>query len=114
MRRKAGESRKQKDKNRAFYRTKRLQIVSNNNVIVVGSSGTGKTHNFLKPNILQCNTNMVISDAKGTLFKECGHVLERNGYTIKILNLQDLSRSMRYNPFHYIENEVTIQQQPLG
>ncbi len=36
----------------------------NNNVIVVGSSGTGKTHNFLKPNILQCNTNMVISDAK--------------------------------------------------
>lgn len=81
----------------------------NNNVIVVGSSGTGKTHNFLKPNILQCNTNMVISDAKGTLFKECGHVLERNGYTIKILNLQDLSRSMRYNPFHYIENENDIE-----
>lgn len=81
----------------------------NNNVIVIGSSGSGKTHNFLKPNILQCNTNMVISDAKGTLLKECGHVLEQNGYVIKILNLHDLSKSMRYNPFHYIESEDDIE-----
>lgn len=81
----------------------------NNNVIVIGSSGSGKTHNFLKPNILQCNTNMVISDAKGTLLRECGHVLEQNGYTIKILNLHDLSKSMRYNPFQYIEREDDIE-----
>lgn len=81
----------------------------NNNVIVIGSSGSGKTHNFLKPNILQCNTNMVISDAKGTLLKECGHVLEQNGYVIKILNLHDLSKSMRYNPFQYIESEDDIE-----
>lgn len=81
----------------------------NNNVIVIGSSGSGKTHNFLKPNILQCNTNMVISDAKGTLLKECGHVLEKDGYVIKILNLHDLSKSMRYNPFQYIESEDDIE-----
>lgn len=43
------------------------------------------------------------------MLKECGHVLEQNGYTIKILNLHDLSKTMRYNPFHYIESEDDIE-----
>lgn len=43
------------------------------------------------------------------MLKECGHVLEQNGYAIKILNLHDLSKSMRYNPFQYIESEDDIE-----
>lgn len=46
--------------------TWRTQI--NNNVLVVGPSGAGKTRSYVKPNILQANTNMIVSDAKGARF----------------------------------------------
>ena len=37
----------------------------NNNVCLVGASGRGKTRNFIKPNIMQMNSNYVISDPNG-------------------------------------------------
>lgn len=74
----------------------------NDNVIVIGGSGSGKTRYFVKPNILQMACNYIITDPKGSLIKEVGNAFEKNGYDIKILNLVDMSKSMRYNPFKYI------------
>ena len=37
----------------------------NNNVVLVGASGRGKTRNFIKPNIMQMNSSYVISDPNG-------------------------------------------------
>lgn len=59
----------------------------NNNVLVVGASGRGKIRYFIKPNILQMNTNYIISDPKGVLLSEVGNVLKKNGYKIKVFNL---------------------------
>ncbi|MEE0885132.1 MAG: type IV secretory system conjugative DNA transfer family protein, partial [Faecalimonas sp.] len=77
----------------------------NNNIIIVGSPGSGKTRKFIKPNILQKNTSYIITDVKGNLITECGEILTNKQdendceYTIKVLNLIDPSKSMHYNPF---------------
>ena len=38
----------------------------------------------------------------------CGHVLQKNGYQIKILNSLNFKKSMHYNPFAYIHSEKDI------
>lgn len=80
----------------------------NNHVLVVGTSGTGKTRYFIEPNILQGNASFVIADAKGGILKDCGKSLEEMGYKIRVLNLHDLEQSMNYNPFHYIHTQDDI------
>lgn len=80
----------------------------NNNVLVVGGSGSGKTRFMLKPNIMQTNADYVVTDPKGTILNETGYILRKSNYKIKVLNLIDFDKSMRYNPFHYIRNEQDI------
>lgn len=80
----------------------------NNNVLLVGASGRGKTRNFIKPNIMQMNSNYVISDPKGTLVLELGNMLESHGYKVKVLNLLDMEHSNSYNPFKYIRCEADV------
>ena len=80
----------------------------NDNVIVMGSSGTGKTHSFVKPNILQMNTNYVVADAKGEILADVGSSLKQNGYDIRVLNLVNLKHSMSYNPLKYINNDLDL------
>lgn len=47
----------------------------NNNALVIGPSGAGKTRNVLKPNLLQMNASYIVLDTKGTLCREVGPVL---------------------------------------
>ena len=80
----------------------------NNNVLVIGGSGSGKTRFWLKPNLLQMHSSYVVTDPKGTIIEECGHALDKNGYRIKFFNTIDLKKSMHYNPFAYIHSEKDI------
>ncbi len=80
----------------------------NKNVMVIGGSGSGKTRFFVKPNLMQMHSSYVVTDPKGTLVLECGKMLERNGYEIKILNTINFKKSMRYNPFAYLKSEKDI------
>ena len=89
-------------------RPKNPKTARNKNVLVVGGSGSGKTRFWLKPNLMQIHSSYVITDPKGTLALECGKMLQRNGYKIKILNTINFSKSMRYNPFAYIRSEKDI------
>jgi type IV secretion system protein VirD4 len=89
-------------------RPKNPKTARNKNVLVVGGSGSGKTRFWLKPNLMQMHSSYVITDPKGTLILECGKMLQRNGYAIKILNTINFSKSMRYNPFAYIRSEKDI------
>ena len=74
----------------------------NNNVCVVGSSGSYKTRSYCKPNILQANTSMIVSDSKGTLFGECGEYLRKKGYKGLNIDLVDMHSNIGYNPLDYI------------
>ena len=85
----------------------------NKNVLIVGGSGSGKTRFFIKPNLMQCDskdypTSFVVTDPKGSIIIECGKLLRRRGYRIKILNTINFKKSMRYNPFAYIHSEKDI------
>ena len=80
----------------------------NKNVLVVGGSGSGKTRFWLKPNLLQCHSSYVVTDPKGTVLIECGKLLQRGGYKIKVLNTINFKKSMRYNPFVYIRSEKDV------
>ncbi len=80
----------------------------NKNVIVLGGSGSGKTRFFVKPNLMQMHSSYVITDSKGTILVECGRMLQKNGYKIKVFNTINFKRSMHYNPFAYIETEKDI------
>jgi len=89
-------------------RPKNPKYARNKNVLVIGGSGSGKTRFFVKPNLMQMHSSYVVTDPKGTLVLECGKMLERNGYEIKILNTINFKKSMRYNPFAYIRSEKDI------
>ena len=84
----------------------------NKNVLVIGGSGSGKTRFFIKPNIMQCTKtkgcSLVITDPKGSIAVECGKLMLRNGYKVKIFNSINFKKSHHYNPFAYIHSEKDI------
>ena len=94
-------------------RPKDPKTARNKNVLVIGGSGSGKTRFFIKPNLMQCQSkdypvSFVVTDPKGSIVVECGRLLERNNYRIKIFNTINFSKSMHYNPFSYIHSEKDI------
>lgn len=80
----------------------------NANTLVIGGSGSGKTFQFMLPNILSMSGSYLINDVKGELLINTGKFLENNGYRIKVLNIKDMANTMKYNPFKYIETENDI------
>jgi len=89
-------------------RPKNPKFARNKNVLVIGGSGSGKTRFFVKPNLMQMHSSYVVTDPKGTILTECGTMLKRNGYHIRVLNTINFKRSMHYNPFAYIHSEKDI------
>ena len=94
-------------------RPKDPKTARNKNVLVIGGSGSGKTRFFIKPNLMQCQSkdypvSFVVTDPKGSIVVECGRLLEKNNYRIKIFNTINFSKSMHYNPFAYIHSEKDI------
>ena len=89
-------------------RPKDPKTARNKNVLVVGGSGSGKTRFFIKPNLMQLHSSYVVTDPKGSILVECGKLLERNHYRIKVFNTINFKKSMHYNPFAYIHSEKDI------
>ena len=78
----------------------------NNNDLIIGPSGAGKTRGYVIPNILQCNGSMVVADTKGTICPEVGPILAQEGYKVMEINLADCALSpYGYNPLAYIRRD---------
>lgn len=99
-----------------------VKYALNQNVLVVGGSGSGKTRFYVKPNLMQMHSSYVVTDPKGTTLPECGKMLQRgqpivrNGeiigykpYSIRVFNTIDFDKSMHYNPFAYIRPKTREQ-----
>lgn len=84
--------------------------IANNNMIVVGAPGTGKSFRIVAPNLLRNDASVVVLDVKGDLLRNYGKAMEKNGYQIKCLDVisSDFGKSHMYNPFVYIKTEVDL------
>lgn len=80
----------------------------NLNVLVIGGSGASKTRGYVKPNILEANTNYVITDPKQEVLTATGGFLRKQGYDVRVLNLVNLEQSDGYNPFVYLRDDKDV------
>jgi len=83
-------------------------LIGNNNVMIVGGAGTGKSRFVIKPNMLQMNASYVITDPSGEMIRSLGRVLLNHGYKIKVFNISDMLHSNCYNPLKYIRSDVGV------
>ena len=70
----------------------------NNNDLIIGGSGTGKTGGYVIPNLLTPYGNMIVSDTKGRLYNEMKTVLENAGYHVMKIDFIHPRESVGYNP----------------
>ena len=89
----------------AMYRGEYLGLNLNNkkanrsaNVLIIGGTGTGKTFKYIKPNILQENCSIVVTDPSGDIFRSFAPYLLSKGYNVFLFNASDFSMSNHYNP----------------
>lgn len=91
---------------RMSLNTKKTNL--NNNVLIIGGSGAGKTFFEVKPNIMQMHSSFIITDPKGEILRSTGAMLKNNGYNVKVINLLEMEHSNCYNPFSYIREETDV------
>lgn len=82
--------------------------LSNNNMLIVGSSGSFKTTSIMHQNLLQMGSSYVVLDVKGDTQRKLGKRFEQAGYKIYSLNFKNPAKSDRYNPFAWIETEADM------
>ena len=84
----------------------------NKNIAVFGSSGSMKTIGFLITNLLELlkyKKSIIVTDAKGEIYRKTNTIFRENGYIVKVFNLKDMEHSDRWNPFGENENLTDIQ-----
>ena len=80
----------------------------NNNDLICGATGCGKTRGYVIPNIKISEESMIICDTKGMLYGELAEDLRSRGYRVMNLDLVGDVSEYGYNPFLYIrKNQKT-------
>lgn len=74
----------------------------NNNDLIIGPSGAGKTRGYVIPNILQCNGSMIITDTKGSIRDQVEGILKKKGYRVLSIDFTDCGEGCGYNPLDFI------------
>jgi type IV secretion system protein VirD4 len=85
-----------------------LETKINNNTLIIGGAGTGKSHYYVRPNLMQLHSSYIITDPKGELHSTTKDMFLKNGYNVKVLNLVNMKESNKYNPFAYIKNDIDV------
>ncbi len=91
-----------------YYSLDCYETQLNNNVLVVGTSGSGKTRSIVTPNLLQAVGSYVVSDPKGSLYDKYGDYLRKQGYKVRKLDFTNPSESCGWNFFNYIHTPLDI------
>ena len=71
----------------------------NNNDLIIGPSGAGKTRGYVIPNILKCRgQSLIVTDTKGSLREQTEAALIQAGYKIINIDFTDCGNSYGWNP----------------
>lgn len=94
----------------AYYSMCSEKTGLNNNVCVVGGSGTGKTRGVVEPNLLRATGSYVVCDSRGALYNMYHDYLVERGYQVRLLDFTNPANndSCHYNPLFYIANTAEI------
>lgn len=80
----------------------------NNNDLIIGSSGSGKTGGYVIPNIQNISGSLIVTDTKGRLSKMFTGTLKSKGYKVFTLDFVNPMNSCGYNPL------MVIRRKPNG
>ena len=81
--------------------------------LIVGTTGSGKTTGFVDQNIeilakSKSKPCLIITDPKKELFDNHSKNLEKEGYSISVLDLREPYRSARWNPMHILVRRIQM------
>lgn len=82
----------------------------NNNTIVLGSTGSGKSMSVTEPQIMHtfCNS-LIVTMTKRKIADEYANLLRSRGYRVNILDMNAPERStVGFDPLNYIQDETEI------
>lgn len=93
---------------RCFVSTDSYKTKLNNNIMVVGGSGSGKTRGVVLPTCLNMqNENAVIILSKEGEFAKVKEFMKSQGYNIYTLNFKE-PENLGYDPLKYCENLTDV------
>lgn len=92
------------------YSTDCRETGLNNNVIVCGGSGCGKTMSISEPRFLETfHSSLIATVTKRRLVKKYKPVFEQRGYVVEDLNfVHPLEGNIAYDPLKYVKNCTDI------
>lgn len=93
-----------------IYSTDTRETGLNNNVIVCGGSGSGKTWSITEPRLLETkNSSVIVTLTKRRIVGKYALMLKKRGYTLLDLNFTNpLKSTCSYDPLAYINNNMDI------
>lgn len=77
-------------------------------IMAFGGSGSGKTYNVIRPNLMRAFGSYIVADPLGNLLEDSRKKLEREGYQIKVLDFCNPAVSEHYNPLLYVRNDEDV------
>lgn len=93
-----------------IYSTDSKETQLNNNILVVGTSGCGKTMSIAEPRLLETkNSSLVITVTKRRIVKQYTNLFKERGYNVWDLNFADPGKSVvSYDPIKYVNSYQDI------
>ena len=90
--------------------TNDYKTMLNNNVLIIGGSGAGKTLFYVTPNVYQALGSYIYTDPDGGILRQNKKRLEDDGFIVKVLNLigEGMKTSYGYNPFVYLKSDTDV------
>lgn len=79
----------------------------NNNDLIIGGSGSGKTGGYIYNLLLNPYGSMIVSDTKGILHRTFSEYLKEKGYKVHVLDFVNPEKSIAYNPLQYIRRKIS-------
>lgn len=75
----------------------------NNNTLVIGPSGAGKTRGYVLPNLLASEGSIVVTDTKGELYGQMKEQLEQKGFNVSCVDfINPQASTIGYDPLDHI------------